>query len=158
MIIDAYKTLIKEYYPDKCTSLTVFPSKMNYAGPREAVFDSIIRKNQECTHFIVGRDHAGVGDYYDGYASHRIFDKIDDIGIEPMFYNYSFYCERCDGMTSEKLCPHARDDQIHPSGTEIRKLLEAGTIPSEKMIRPEVAQSVVNQDRPFVESTVGGQE
>jgi len=157
-IIDAYETLIDEYYPNGCTSLTVFPSKMNYAGPREAVFDSIIRKNQGCSHFIVGRDHAGVGDYYDGYASQRIFDQIDHIGIEPMFYNYSFYCERCDGMTSEKLCPHDEDDQIHPSGTEIRELLKAKTMPSEKMIRAEVAQSVMHRDRPFVTSTAGGAE
>lgn len=154
-IIDAYETLINEYYPNERTSLTVFPSKMNYAGPREAVFDSIVRKNQGCSHFIVGRDHAGVGDYYDGYASQRIFDDIKDIGIQPMFYNYSFYCERCDGMTSEKLCPHDEDYQIHPSGTEIRELLEKKTMPSEKMIRPEVARLVMHRDQPFVTSTTG---
>jgi sulfate adenylyltransferase len=123
---------------------------MNYAGPREAIFDAIVRKNQGCTHFIIGRDHAGVKDYYDGYASQRIFEKIGNLGITPMFYNYSFYCVQCDGMTSEKICPHDEDLLIHPSGTAIRETIEAGETPSQKMMRPEVASCIMHHDQPFV--------
>jgi sulfate adenylyltransferase len=126
---------------------------MRYAGPREAIFDAIVRKNQGCTHFVVGRDHAGVQDYYDGFDAHRIFDDIGDIVIEPLFYNYSFYCHQCDGMVSEKICPHDDDRQVHPSGTRIRNLIEAGDQPSEKMMRPEVATYLLESDSPFVEKS-----
>jgi len=153
VIITAYRSLLENYYPDDQTALSVFPSKMNYAGPREAIFDAIVRKNQGCSHFIVGRDHAGVGDYYDGYASQRIFETIGNIGITPLFYNYSFFCKACDGMASEKVCPHREEEQIHPSGTRIREIIQSGSLPSEKMMRPEVAEEIMKSDQAFVAQT-----
>lgn len=152
-IIGAYEQLIENYYDPEMVALSVFPSQMRYAGPREAIFDAIVRKNQGCTHFVVGRDHAGVEDYYDGFDAHRVFEEIDDLGIEPLFYSYSFYCKPCDGMTSEKLCPHDADDQIHPSGTEIRNTLKEGEQPSDKMMRAEVSTYLMETDSPFVQSS-----
>jgi sulfate adenylyltransferase len=154
VIIGGYDRLINDYYPDDLAVLSVFPSVMRYAGPREAVFDSIIRKNQGCTHFVIGRDHAGVGDFYGGFDAHHIFDEISDIGVEPLFFNYSFYCEMCDGMTSEKVCPHGDDSRIYPSGSKIREMIRSDEEPSEKIMRPEVANFIIETDEPFV----GGNE
>jgi sulfate adenylyltransferase len=153
VILGAYRLLLEHYYPDDRATLSVFPSKMNYAGPREAVFDALVRKNQGCTHFIIGRDHAGVGDYYGGFEAQSIFRELTEIGIQPLFYNYSFYCRRCDGMTSQKICPHKKDQQVHPSGTKIREMIQSGSEPSEKIMRPEVAQFVMEVDNPFVDRT-----
>ncbi len=153
VILQAYRRLVEHYYVDDSAVLSAFPSQMRYAGPREAIFDAIVRKNQGCTHFVVGRDHAGVKDYYDGFDAHRIFDDINDIGIEPLFYSYSFYCRECDGMVSEKICPHATDQQVHPSGTRIRELIESGEKPSEKMMRPEVSDYLLESESPFVGQT-----
>jgi sulfate adenylyltransferase len=149
-ILGAYETLIDEYYRDGTVALSVFPSQMRYAGPREAIFDAIVRKNQGCTHFVVGRDHAGVGDYYHEFGAQRIFDDIADIGIQPLFYDYSFYCHTCDGMTSEKICPHGSEEQVHPSGSKIRSLISSDERPSAKMMRPEVASYIMDTDEPFV--------
>jgi len=150
LIIETYRTLIDAYYPPGRVALSVFPSRMRYAGPREAVFDAIVRKNQGCTHFIIGRDHAGVGDFYDGFDAHHIFDGLGDIGITPLFFNYSFFCERCDAMTSEKLCPHDDENRINPSGSKIREKIRSGQQPSAKMMRPEVATYIIDADEPFV--------
>jgi len=150
-ILGAYETLLEQYYPDDTSVLSVFPSQMRYAGPREAVFDAIVRKNQGCTHFIIGRDHAGVGDYYDGDASHEIFDTIGDIGIEPVLFEHAFYCDRCDGMASRKICPHGDDDRVYPSGTKIRGLIRDGDTPSEKMMRDEIAQYIIDAEQSFVQ-------
>jgi sulfate adenylyltransferase len=155
-IVDAYRSLIAHYYPRENVALSVFPSKMRYAGPREAVFDALVRKNQGCTHFVVGRDHAGVKDFYDGFDAHAIFEKISDIGIKPLFYNYSFYCTRCDGMVSQKICPHEEDAQVHPSGSKIREMIRDDEHPSEKMMRPEVADVIMKSDAPFVTEDGGG--
>jgi sulfate adenylyltransferase len=153
-ILGAYETLIDHYYRQDIVALSVFPSRMRYAGPREAVFDALVRKNQGCSHFVVGRDHAGVGDYYGEFDAQRIFSEIGDVGIEPVFYDYSFYCHQCDGMTSEKVCPHAEHEQVHPSGTRIRSLIQSGEVPSDKMMRPEVAEYLLNEDDPFVTQKV----
>lgn len=150
VIIGGYDRLIEEYYPEDRAVLTVFPSVMRYAGPREAVFDSIIRKNQGCTHFVIGRDHAGVGDFYGGFDAHHIFDEISDIGVEPLFFNYSFFCEKCDGMTSEKVCPHGDEKRVYPSGSKIREMIRSDEEPSEKIMRPEVANFIINAEEPFV--------
>jgi sulfate adenylyltransferase len=150
VILGAYRTLLEQYYQDDRVALTVFPSRMHYAGPREAVFDALVRKNQGCSHFVVGRDHAGVEDYYDSYDAQRIFKELGDVGIEPLFYNYSFYCDRCDGMASETICPHEDTNRVYPSGTEIRRQIDAGQSPSKKLMRPEVASYVMNTDMPFV--------
>jgi sulfate adenylyltransferase len=156
VIIGAYEVLLDNYYRTDRVALSVFPNQMNYAGPREAVFDALVRKNQGCTHFVVGRDHAGVSDYYGEFDAQRIFDDLPDIGIEIVRYDYSFYCELCDGMTSRKICPHDDDRRIHPSGTRIRQELHEGRHPSEKMMRPEVADYIMTQDRPFVTETLAG--
>lgn len=123
---------------------------MNYAGPREAVFDALVRKNQGCSHFIIGRDHAGVGSYYGGFEAQAIFEDIGDVGITPLFFNYSFYCDRCDGITSKKICPHDEEQQMHPSGSKIRSLIQSGTKPSKKMMRPEVAKYIMQESSPFI--------
>lgn len=150
VILGAYRTLLEQYYQNNRVSLTVFPSRMNYAGPREAIFDALVRKNQGCTHFIVGRDHAGVEDYYDSYDAQKIFNKLGNIGIEPLFYDYSFYCSRCDGMTSENICPHDDINRVYPSGTKIREQIDSEQSPSEKLMRPEVASYIMNTNSPFV--------
>lgn len=152
VILGAYEQLMEHYYTDRSVALSVFPSQMRYAGPREAVFDAIVRKNQGCTHFVIGHDHAGVGDYYDGLDAHRIFDEISDIGIRPLFYSYVFFCTHCDNMTSEKLCPHSEEKHIYPRGSKIRRLIRKGDDEglSKKIIRPEVKEYIMTNDTPFV--------
>ncbi len=123
---------------------------MLYAGPREAVFDAIVRKNHGCTQLIIGRDHAGVGDYYDDFAAQRLFTEIPDIGIKPMFFPYAFYCERCDSMASEKVCPHD-DARVELSGTRIRNTLREGERPAGELMRLEVAERISRSTRTFVQ-------
>jgi len=153
IILSSYKTLFNNYYPDNRAALSVFPSRMNYAGPREAVFDALVRKNQGCSHFVIGRDHAGVGNYYGEFEAQEIIREIGDVGIIPLFYDYSFYCSKCDGMTSEKICPHSEEKQIHPSGTKIRNMIQEGSQPSEKIMRPEVARCIMDADEPFIKES-----
>jgi sulfate adenylyltransferase len=150
-ILQGYKSLIKDYYPTEIVVLSMFKSRMWYAGPREAVFDAIVRKNYGCTHFVIGRDHAGVGNYYGDFEAQRLFDAIGDVGIEPLYYHYSFYCTVCDGIVSEKICPH--DDEYHfePSGTKLRKTLSNGEQPRPELMRPEVAETVLALDEIFVD-------
>lgn len=150
VILGGYEALIGNYYKSNRVVFSVFTNKMYYAGPREALFDAIVRKNQGCTHFVIGRDHAGVGNYYGEFDAHHIFDQVADLGIEPAFYDYSFYCTVCDGMTSRKICPHGDEDRVYPNGTDIREDIRDGQRPSEKVMRPEVADYVMAQDEPFV--------
>lgn len=149
-ILNGYDALVEHYYPTDTVAVSPFPSRMLYAGPREAVFDAIVRKNHGCTHFIIGRDHAGVGDYYDDFAAQRLFDELPDLGIEPMFFSYAFYCERCDGMASERVCPHD-DARIEPSGTRIRNTLREGNRPPGELMRPEVAERITGATETFVQ-------
>lgn len=151
-ILAGYDTLVEEYYPENAVVLAMFSSRMWYAGPREAVFDSIVRKNYGCTHFIIGRDHAGVGDYYGDFASQDIFEQVGEMGIAPLYYHYAFFCRRCDGVVSEKICPHDSEDRVEPSGTKIRGLLDDGELPDEKLMRPEVAEKILRMDDVFVGS------
>ncbi|SDJ34581.1 sulfate adenylyltransferase [Halovenus aranensis] len=148
-ILNGYEALIEGYYPTDSVALSIFKSRMMYAGPREAVFDSIVRKNYGCTHFIIGRDHAGVGNYYGDFEAQRLFDGIGNVGIEPLYYHYAFYCTECDGIVSEKICPHDSECHIEPSGTELRKLLSDGERPSPELMRPEVADAVLSTDEVF---------
>lgn len=150
VILGAYRELIDLYYPENMAVLSMFPSAMRYAGPREAVFDALVRKNQGCTHFIIGRDHAGVEDYYDGFDAHHIFDSIGNIGIEPLLFNYSFFCKKCDSMVSEKICPHPDEQRVYPSGTKIREAIRNGERPSEKLMRPEVVSFIMDEEQTFV--------
>lgn len=148
VILESYEVLIDNYYPKDRVVLGIFQTEMRYAGPREAIFHAIVRKNYGCTHFIIGRDHAGVGSFYHPFAAQEIFREFPDIGIEPMFFMSFFYCKICGGITNEKVCPH--NERIDFSGTKMRQLIEKGQKPTPDLMRPEVADVILKSGNPFV--------
>jgi sulfate adenylyltransferase len=150
LILKSYVKLIKNYYPPERVMFVTLHTEMRYAGPKEAIHHAIMRKNFGCSHFIVGRDHAGVGDYYHPFAAQEIFKEYPDIGIEPIFFPSFYYCKKCLGYANERNCPHSFEYKEELSGTRMRKMVTSGEMPGKHLMRPEIADIIIKFRDPFI--------
>ncbi|HEX7033552.1 MAG TPA: sulfate adenylyltransferase [Nitrososphaera sp.] len=150
VILAAYVSLIENYYPKDRAMFATLHTEMRYAGPKEAIHHAIMRKNFGCSHFIVGRDHAGVGGYYHPFASHEIFKGYPDLEIEPVFFPAFYYCKKCLSYANQKNCPHGPEFREELSGTKMRKMVSSGETPAQHLMRPEVANIIISHKEPFV--------
>ena len=151
VIVKCYETMIQNYYPENRCKLATLHTEMKYAGPKEAIHHAIMRQNYGCTHIIIGRDHAGVGNYYDPFAAHKIFDDYPDLEITPIFFPAFFYCKKCLTYTNQKACPHDVESREQISGTKLRDMIQEGIAPNEFILRPEVSKVILNHEKPFVD-------
>ena len=150
VILAAYVSLIDNYYPKDRAMFVTLHTEMRYAGPKEAIHHAIMRKNFGCSHFIVGRDHAGVGSYYHPFAAHEIFKGYADLGIEPVFFPAFYYCKKCLSYANERNCPHGPEFREELSGTKMRNMVSSGEIPAEHLMRSEVASIIFSFDEPLI--------
>ena len=151
VIVQCYETMIKSYYPENRCKLGTLHTEMKYAGPKEAIHHAIMRQNYGCTHIIIGRDHAGVGKFYDPMAAQKIFADYPELEIEPVFFPAFFYCKTCLTYTTPKACPHGDDVKEQISGTALREMIQNGQAPSKFILRPEVAKVILDDPKPFVD-------
>ncbi|WP_428325077.1 sulfate adenylyltransferase [Nitrosopumilus sp.] len=151
VIVKCYETMIEHYYPENRCKLGTLHTQMKYAGPKEAIHHAIMRQNYGCTHIIIGRDHAGVGKFYDPMAAQKIFSDYPELEIAPVFFPPFFYCRKCLTYTTPKACPHDNDDKEQISGTALREMIQNGQAPSQFILRPEVAQVILDHPKPFVD-------
>jgi len=151
VIVKCYETMIKHYYPENRCKLGTLHTEMKYAGPKEAIHHAIMRQNYGCSHIIIGRDHAGVGTFYDPFAAQKIFDDYPELEISPVFFPAFFYCRKCLTYTNPKACPHDDDAKEQISGTKLRQMIDEGKSPSEFILRPEVSKVILDYPHPFVD-------
>ncbi len=151
VILNSYTVLIDNYYPKSRIIFSTLHTEMKYAGPREAIHHAIMRQNFGCSHIIIGRDHAGVGNYYSPFAAHDIFKGYPDLEIEPIFFPAFYFCKKCQSYVNERTCPHDLNYREELSGTKMRKMFSSGELPPSHLMRPEISKVILSYPRPFVD-------